>query len=82
MRQLLSLVNLDVSLEHKNKSVKKKKKKTVEILKYESIPNLEVLEQASAGDLTAIDFLHVNVARTQEPGHQNLQVANELAVDL
>lgn len=54
----------------------------MEILKYESIPNLEILKQASAGDLTAIDFLHVNVARTQEPGHQNLQVADELAVDL
>lgn len=44
--------------------------------------HLEVLHQASAGDFAAVDLLHVDVARTEEPRHQNLQVVYELAVDL
>lgn len=45
-------------------------------------PDLEVLQQASAGDFAAVYFLHVDVTRTEEPGNQNLQVVDELAVDL
>lgn len=45
-------------------------------------PDLEVLHQASAGDLAAVDLLHVNVLGTEEPRHQHLQVAQEIAVDL
>ena len=44
-------------------------------------PDLEVLKQAPAGDLAAVDLLHVDVARTEEPRDQNLQVVDELAVD-
>lgn len=36
--------------------------------------DLEVLQQASAGDLAAVDLLHVDVARAEEPRDQNLQV--------
>lgn len=45
-------------------------------------PDLEVLHQASAGDLAAIDLLHVDVLGTEEPRHQHLQVAQEIAVNL
>lgn len=45
-------------------------------------PDLEVLHQASAGDLAAVDLLHVDVLGTEEPRHQHLQVAQEIAVDL
>lgn len=43
--------------------------------------DLEVLHQASAGDFAAVDFLHIDVAGTEEPGNQNLQVVYKLAVD-
>lgn len=57
---------------------------TVELSKISQTlcPDLEVLHQASAGDLAAIDLLHVDVTRTQQPGDQNLQVADELTIDL
>lgn len=45
-------------------------------------PDLEVLHQASAGDLAAVDLLHVDALGTEEPRHQHLQVAQEIAVDL
>lgn len=44
--------------------------------------DLEVLHQASAGDFAAVDLLHVDVTRTEKPGHQNLQVVQEIAIDL
>lgn len=44
--------------------------------------DLEILHQASAGDFAAVDLLHVDVARTQQPGDQDRQVVDELAVDL
>lgn len=43
--------------------------------------DLEVFQQASAGDFAAVDLLHVDVTRTEEPGDQNLQVVDELAID-
>lgn len=45
-------------------------------------PDLEVLHQASAGDLAAVDLLHVDALGTEEPRHQHFQVAQEIAVDL
>lgn len=44
--------------------------------------DLEVLQQASAGDLAAVDLLHVDVAGAEDPGHQDLQVVDELAINL
>lgn len=44
--------------------------------------DLEVLHQASAGDFAAVDLLHVDVPRTEEPRHQNLQVVQEIAINL
>lgn len=44
--------------------------------------DLEVLHQASAGDFAAVDLLHVDVLRTEEPRHQNLQVVQEIAINL
>lgn len=44
--------------------------------------HLEVFHQASAGDFAAVDLLHVDVTRTEEPRDQNLQVVYELTIDL
>jgi len=44
--------------------------------------DLKVLHQASAGDFTGVDLLHIYVARTEEPGDQNLQVVYELTINL
>ena len=44
--------------------------------------HLEVLEQASAGDVAAVDLLDVQVAWAQQPGHQYAQVVGELRVNL
>lgn len=45
-------------------------------------PDLEILHQASAGDLAAIDLLHVDILGTEEPRHQHLQVVQEITVNL
>lgn len=47
----------------------------------QSSSDLEVLHQASAGDFAAVDFLHIDVTGTEEPGNQNPQVVYKLAVD-
>lgn len=44
--------------------------------------DLKILHQASAGDFAAVDLLHVDVTRTEEPRNQDLQVVYELTVDL
>lgn len=44
--------------------------------------DLEVLHQSSAGDFAAIDLLHIDVTRTEEPGDQNLQVVQKITIDL
>lgn len=44
--------------------------------------NLEILQQASARDFAAVDLLHVDVARTEEPGDQDRQVVYKLTINL
>lgn len=44
--------------------------------------NLEILQQASARDFAAVDLLHIDVARTEEPGDQDRQVVYKLTINL
>lgn len=44
--------------------------------------DLEILQQASARDFAAVDLLHIDVTRTEEPGDQDLQVVYKLTINL
>lgn len=73
--QLLPLVYFDVCLKS---NVRKCEFNLSDFNSYQItlffFPDLEVLQQASAGDFAAVDLLHVDVLGAEEPRDQNLQV--------
>lgn len=75
MWQLLPLVYFDVCLKSKVRKYEfNPSNLTFYLYKKLFPPDLEVFQQASAGDFAAIDLLHIDVSGAEEPWDQNLQV--------